>query len=274
MVRPMASNVSALSGFVANGHQTVHHVSASPPYDPGRSDLPSPVLTLAFPPTAFPIRRKLKCWSISTPHRSGLHVRLDLTTGYGFPALPGSVSGLHLPQTRQAPSAPLHGTRCYLLPSECRALRRQALPYRPRSYGLMRQSYPLPAPQYDPWARRLCRLLPAPLGVGPSRRYLCESFLACLDPYPGGPQGAFPRFFLPGIGLPRSCSGSALNAFLDSHFRPGSLFGAVASSFCSGPPVCSPPRWIPPSRPLGPGAAVASTSEHPAVRYLSTVRIC
>ena len=54
----------------------------------------------------------------------------------------------------------------------------------------------------------------------------------------------------------------------------GVSFGAVASSFCSGPPVCSPPRWLPPPRPLGPVAAVASTSEHPAVRYLPPVRIC
>jgi hypothetical protein len=30
MFRPMASGVSALWGFVANGHQTVHHVSFSP----------------------------------------------------------------------------------------------------------------------------------------------------------------------------------------------------------------------------------------------------
>ena len=30
---------------------------------------------------------------------------------------------------------------------------------------------------------------------GPSRRYLCESFPTCLDPYPGCPYGAFTRFF-------------------------------------------------------------------------------
>ena len=30
MLRPVTSGVSALSGFVANGHQTMHHVSSSP----------------------------------------------------------------------------------------------------------------------------------------------------------------------------------------------------------------------------------------------------
>lgn len=35
--------------------------SRKPPYDPGRSDFPNPVLTLAYPPTAFPYSRKLKC---------------------------------------------------------------------------------------------------------------------------------------------------------------------------------------------------------------------
>lgn len=33
------------------------------------------------------------------------------------------------------------------------------------------------------------------LGIGPSRRYLCEPFPACLDPYPGGSYGALARFF-------------------------------------------------------------------------------
>ena len=41
-------------------------------------------------------------------------------------------------------------------------------------------------------------LLPA----GPSRRYLCESFLECLGPYHGGTWSAFACFFLHVIGLP------------------------------------------------------------------------
>ena len=41
-------------------------------------------------------------------------------------------------------------------------------------------------------------LLPA----GPSRRYLCESFLGCLGPCHGGTWSAFACFFLHVIGLP------------------------------------------------------------------------
>jgi hypothetical protein len=47
--------------------------------------------------------------------------------------------------------------------------------------------------------------------VGPSRRYLCESFSGCLDPYPGGSSGALTRFFPEDIGLHQPGSGSALN---------------------------------------------------------------
>ena len=48
------------------------------------------------------------------------------------------------------------------------------------------------------------------LGVGPSRRYLCDSFSTCLDPYPGCSWSALARFFLQDIGLPRVRTGSAL----------------------------------------------------------------
>jgi len=49
------------------------------------------------------------------------------------------------------------------------------------------------------------------LGGGPSRRYLCVSFPACLDLYPGGSCGAHTRFFPHDSGLPRVRTGSALH---------------------------------------------------------------
>lgn len=49
------------------------------------------------------------------------------------------------------------------------------------------------------------------LGIGPSRRYLCGSFSACSDPYPGGSCGACTRFFPQDNGLPRVRTGSALS---------------------------------------------------------------
>ena len=48
------------------------------------------------------------------------------------------------------------------------------------------------------------------LGVGPSRRYLCESFPTCLDPYPGCSCGALARSFPQDIGLPSVRTRSAL----------------------------------------------------------------
>ena len=46
---------------------------------------------------------------------------------------------------------------------------------------------------------------------GPSRLYLCYSFLTCLDPYPGCSQGACARYYPQDIGLPRKTIGSALS---------------------------------------------------------------
>ena len=44
---------------------------------------------------------------------------------------------------------------------------------------------------------------------GLSRRYLCESFSTCKDPYPGSSCGACTRFFPQDVGLPRNISRSA-----------------------------------------------------------------
>jgi hypothetical protein len=47
--------------FPAGPQSDSHHPrSHRPPYDPGRSDFPSPVLTLACPRTAFPAAGRLK----------------------------------------------------------------------------------------------------------------------------------------------------------------------------------------------------------------------
>lgn len=181
-----------------------------------------------------------------TPHPIGLQVSLDLVPGYGSSVASGSVSGLRRSQTRQVPRAPLHGSRCYLS--------RQGVlhPVSRRDSAFIAPTGSCANPKPSPHlgitlAHGVFTGCYQPLlGVGPSRHYLCESFPTCLDPYPGGPQGAFTRFFPQGVGLPRSCSGSALHNVLDSHFSPGGLFGAAAISSCSGPPVCLPPRWLPP----------------------------
>jgi hypothetical protein len=171
-----------------------------------------------------------------TPHPIGLQVSLDLSPGYGSSVTSGSVSGWRRFQTRQVPRAPLHGSRCYL--SRQGVLHPVSRLYPAFLAPTGSCANPKPSPRLGiTLAHGVFTGCYQPLlGVGPSRRYLCESFPTCLDPYPGGPQGAFTRFFPQGIGLPRSCSGSALHNILDSHFSPGGLFGAAAISSCSGPP--------------------------------------
>src|SRR4029077_14258599 len=77
---------------------------------------------------------------------------------------------------------------------------------------------------------------------GSSRRYLCESFLRCLSPYPGGLLSAFAWFFLSlhrpspsfdRVGFPLKSANTIFH---------GSAFEAAAISLCSGLQVCSPPR--------------------------------
>src|SRR5215510_7966604 len=79
---------------------------------------------------------------------------------------------------------------------------------------------------------------------GPSRRYLCASFLACLDPYPGGSCGASARFFPHDNGLPPVRNRSALHDSPSSDFRRDAHIGAAVILSCSGPQVCSPPRSL------------------------------
>src|SRR3954467_5684222 len=110
----------------------------------------------------------------------------------------------------------------------CLASPRRALPLLPRSYGLIRQSHLLVPPRFVSLERSVfagcCQPLP---GTGPARRYLCEAFGGCLDPYPGGPRGARARFFPRGIGLPLVRTGSALHETPYGDFSTGFDFGAA-----------------------------------------------
>ena len=83
-----------------------------PPYDPGRSDFPSPVLTLAFPWKSSRSRRGLSAGS-HTP--LPVSVYLQARPGFEDAALPGSAPGCRLgpgPPSAQSPFAP---SRCYLV---------------------------------------------------------------------------------------------------------------------------------------------------------------
>ena len=101
----------------------------------------------------------------------------------------------------QVPRAPLHEQRCYLA-------RRDLLDPVSRRYSAfiaLTGSCANPQPssclgvtlEHKVFAG-CCQPL---LGGGPSRRSLCESLSACLDPYPGCSCGALTRFFPQDNGL-------------------------------------------------------------------------
>jgi hypothetical protein len=110
---------------------------------------------------------------------------------------------------------------------------------------------------------------------GPSRRYLRTSFLGCLAPYPGCPDGACTRFFPPGIGLLHFLSGSALGTLSCKTTSRRRLFSRLqafrdvqASEFARHPDRSD--RRIS----LLPRAAMAFTSTHISGCYLPEPWIC
>ena len=134
-----------------------------PPYDPGRSDFPSPVLTLACPPTAFPQRRRLKCWHTYTPLRRGLHVGLD----------PAFMARL-LPALRPGPPQGPPGAQRSFARSRCYLSRGGVSHHLKGHYPFFiahMTSCDRPKPSHRlrslPWSAGPCRLLPAPAGRWP-----------------------------------------------------------------------------------------------------------
>ncbi len=116
-----------------------------------------------------------------------------------------------------------------------------------RSYGLIRQSR-LALPSFglslvqEVFAGCYQPLLP----LGSSRRYLCESFLRCLSPCPGGPMECLYLFLPPchrpsptWVGFPLKPANTTFC---------GAFFKAAAISLCSGLRVCSSPRSFLPLR--------------------------
>jgi hypothetical protein len=86
---------------------------------------------------------------------------------------------------------------------------RKALPFPHRYSELMRQTQFLPRPRSSLVPRVYAGCCESLLEEGPSRRYLCTSFLACKDPYPGCSCGARARYFPQNDGLPGDSSRSA-----------------------------------------------------------------
>jgi hypothetical protein len=201
--RSVASIVSAVSGFVANGHQTLSSRFHKPPYDPGRPDFPGPVLTLT------------NLWSPSDdPGSSSADPHTPPTPSFTPKVAPYVPRPYYVRvlMRRSGAQSPFAHSGCYPSLSRSNQPRRQALPRLHRYYELMRQSSTLSRPQFVSLVPRVFAGCCQPrLGRGPSRRYRCESFLTCLDPYPGCSCGALARFFPQDIGLPRDVIRSALS---------------------------------------------------------------
>ena len=112
------------------------------------------------------------------------------------------------------------------------------------------------------------------LDGGPSRLYLCKSFLGCLAPYPGVSSGASTRFFPDDFGLPHAMTRSAISQHshaATSAWRYISRLQAFlyvqASKFACHPGRSD--RYVHCRM-----AAVAFTSEPRRVRFLPLRRIC
>jgi hypothetical protein len=112
------------------------------------------------------------------------------------------------------------------------------------SYRLMRQSRPA-LPYFGlSLVRGVSAGCDQPLLLaGPSRRYLCESFPACLGPCHGGPVECT-CLFLPPRHRPSPVHyrGRLPALTRQNDFMTDPLFETAAISLCSGPQVCSPPR--------------------------------
>jgi hypothetical protein len=74
------------------------------------------------------------------------------------------------------------------------------------------------------------------LDGGPSRRYLCKSFLGCLAPYLGVSSGASARFFPEDFGLPHAMTGSAFSQLPVQRLPHGAISRGCRHSFMFRPP--------------------------------------
>ena len=260
----MASNVSAVSGSVANGHQTLASRFHKPPCDPGRWVFPSPVLTLAF--LCGPSRHvaKLKCWHTYTPPppvcpqtRPCFEGRLTL----------GSVSENH-PGTAKCPE-PLCPMSALPPWGRHRSPPRRALPLLHRSYGLMRQTFTLPRPLVSLLPQVFADCCQPLLGQGPSRHYLCNPCVGAWTPTPRCPSGAQSRFFPENIGLTLSVTGSPHQFAPAMQLLQGKLFRGCSHFIMFRLPRLLDPKVAPTAAFQLGGRAVYTT--HPSVGCLPRV---
>ena len=158
----MASNVSVVSGSVANGHQTLASRFHKPPYDPGRWVFPSPVLTLAFLRGPSQIRGEAQALTYIHPAKRWFTHKLVLASSAAC-----SRHCVRAPHwDRQVPRAPLPHVGVTAMEEASRASSESVTPPSSLLRAHAPDLYP-PAAFGVPRATGLCRLLPAPAGPRP-----------------------------------------------------------------------------------------------------------
>jgi hypothetical protein len=242
-----------------------------PPCDPGRSVFPSPVLTLAYPTRAFPTPAKLTCWRTSAPFGVSLLARSSCFRSTAF--FRHSVRQPSQSRTAKCPE-PLCLVQVFPSPGRRPAPPRRALPLLPRSYGLMRQTLPLPPFSASALYGRSWpvlasaggeRVLPDVISASPSQHaWICTTVAGGVHlPVSSSPASAFPT-----KGEWVGCATALRSA---TSQRP---LLSRSSSFLTFRPVGLLATQVAPTATLARRAAVTFTSEQNVSRYLPTHRIC
>jgi hypothetical protein len=174
MSRSMASDVSALSGIVANSHQTVHFVSPAP------SEIPYGGFS--------PVRLQAGCQKRPSPLHSGFDVSTVAVS-----------SGRVLFRSRTC----VRRHARLLTPHTCPVALGSSSGY------VVRQPHRLLWP-HPSFCRplRVSSLLLAALGLQKVPNLFCQSLIPCRRPYSGG-SGAPTTSLHTRLGLHLSCRGSA-----------------------------------------------------------------
>jgi hypothetical protein len=137
------------------------------------------------------------------------------------------------PPSAQSPFA-WHGR--YPLPGRPQGTPQRALPLRPRSYGLMRQTTILPTPRWFLGRRVFAACRKSLLDDGPSRHYLCHLCVGAWTHTPPGSSDACAHPFSDDSGLTSRETRSAPRRIPARRFPQGALFRGCSHSLLFRPP--------------------------------------
>ena len=192
-----------------------------PPYDPGQPVFPGPVQTLAFLRRSSRCQRDLSAGThTSLPSPVYHRTRPRNEQWHSLAQWPAALR----PWDRQVPRAPLPG-RCITSTGAMSCIASKgvtlsSLLLRAHASAQLSSAYFSLGLVWRIFAG-YCQFL---LRVGPSRRYLCETLLGCLDLCHGGIRSALARYFLHIVGLPQRVMGR-----LPTKFHPMTSWWALFS---------------------------------------------